>query len=115
MTGFSDQGEPAGAASGRAHFPGLNVDDRAIAFDIVDHSLAPTYRLGDRLIVSPEAEMQMGDRVIAMGADHKLIVGELGRRAERHIEIRPLADGSKALILSKNELTWIARILWVSQ
>lgn len=115
VTGFSDQGEPTGPASGRAHFPGQNVDAQAIAFDIVDHSLAPTYRLGDRLIVSPEAEMQMGDRVIAMGADRKLIVGELGRSAERHIEIRPLADGSEALILNKNELTWIARILWVSQ
>lgn len=115
VTGFSDQGEPTGPASVRAHFPGQNVDAQAIAFDIVDHSLAPTYRLGDRLIVSPEAEMQMGDRVIAMGADRKLIVGELGRSAERHIEIRPLADGSEALILNKNELTWIARILWVSQ
>lgn len=113
--GFSDQGEPTGFDSDRAHFPGQNVDDQAIAFDIVDHSFAPTYRLGDRLIVSPEAEMQMGDRVIAMGADRKLILGELGRSAERHIEIRPLAGGSKALILSKNELTWIARILWVSQ
>lgn len=115
VTGFSDRGEPTGSASGRTHFPGQNVDAQAIAFDIVDHSLAPTYRLGDRLIVSSAAEMQMGDRVIAVGADHKLIVGELGRSAERHIEIRPLADGSNAFILSKNELTWIARILWVSQ
>ena len=115
VTGFSDQGEPTGPASVRAHFPGQNVDAQAIAFDIVDHSLAPTYRLGDRLIVSPAADMQMGDRVIAVGADRKLIVGELGRSAERHIEISPLADGSEALILNKNELTWIARILWVSQ
>ncbi len=114
-SGFSDQVKRAENVLSRVHFPGQNVDDQAIALDIVDHSLAPTYRLGDRLIVSPEAELQMGDRVIAMGEDRKLIVGELGRSAERHIEIRPLTDGSKALIVNKNELTWIARILWVSQ
>ncbi len=112
---FSDTGSTSGADWARAHFPGRNFDARAFALDIVDHGMAPTYRLGDRLIISPDAESQVGDRVVAMCSDEKLIVGELGRSAERHIEIRPLAEGSSALILNKNELTWIARILWVSQ
>lgn len=112
---FSKTGRPNGQSWPRVHFPGRAFDAEAFALDVVDHSLAPTYRLGDRLVVSPHAETQIGDRVVIMSSGRNLVIGELGRSAERYIEIRPLADDAPALILNKNELTWMARILWVSQ
>jgi phage repressor protein C with HTH and peptisase S24 domain len=112
---FDATGRPISAAWDAVRFPGQDFDKRAFALDLNDASLAPTYRQGDRLIVSPSGEYSMGDRIVLMTRDGKLLAGELGRQTARRIELKSLSKQQSSWIFPPSELTWIARILWASQ
>ncbi|NDC90146.1 MAG: helix-turn-helix transcriptional regulator, partial [Bacteroidetes bacterium] len=60
---FNEAGLPCGGAWDEILFPEAG-GSALYAMDIDDHSFAPTYRYGDRLVVSPTAEIRVGDRVI---------------------------------------------------
>lgn len=112
---FDAEGTPKGLSWEDVRFPGQGFNHAAFALDIVDSSLEPTYRLGDRLIISSTAEVHSGDRVLVMTKSEQLIAGELGRRTLRRVELKPLSEIVSPRVFTPSELTWIARILWVSQ
>lgn len=109
---------PALAAAKQQHdeifFP--NEAEGALAVEISDTRLGPVYRPGDIIVISPQAELRRGDRVLVRTAGGELVVGELVRRSGRKITINlHTTNGARAVSLGGNEISWLARILWASQ
>ncbi|MBF0307271.1 MAG: helix-turn-helix transcriptional regulator [Alphaproteobacteria bacterium] len=111
---FDERGGPDGAACDEAPFPEM-IDPKAFAVEIEGDTLHPIYRDGDRLVVSPAAELRRGDRVMAMTAEGRILVRILARRTARKVDLAPLCEDQQALSLGTDQLRWIHRILWASQ
>ncbi|USQ95857.1 S24 family peptidase [Caulobacter sp. RL271] len=110
---FDEAGMPVGAGWDEAPAPDLGKG--LFALEVSGDGLAPVYRDGDRLLVSPTVEPRRGDRVVARTAAGEVLVREMGRVTARTIELLPLNRSSDDRLLSRDEVTWIARIVWVSQ
>jgi phage repressor protein C with HTH and peptisase S24 domain len=111
---LDDSGFPAGAASQDIAFPTAS-DEHAYALKISGQSMAPAYRDGDILIVSPSAPIRRGDRVVVRTRSGDLIAKELKRKSAKTIELKSLDGGDGDLSMASSEIVWIARILWASQ
>ena len=134
---FDAQGYPCGEAWDEVLFP-VTGDDGLYALDIDDHSFAPTYRSGDRLVISPTAAIRVGDRVVVgqvvVGTGPCTVhIGDLLRITARRMDIRVLGNttsgvhaetppkgGNDTNILTvetaaktRDRTHWCARILWV--
>jgi phage repressor protein C with HTH and peptisase S24 domain len=113
---FDAAGMPVG--SGWDEIPAPDLGQGLFALEVTGDDLAPVYRDGDRLLVSPTVEPRRGDRVAARTHAGEVLVRELGRVTARAIELTDLrrsggASGDR--LLSRDEVAWIARIVWVSQ
>jgi phage repressor protein C with HTH and peptisase S24 domain len=60
---FDDAGFPAGTGWKDIAFPEVS-DPHCYALDIAGDSMAPVYRDGDRILVSPSGSVRRGDRVV---------------------------------------------------
>ena len=89
------------------------MDKDIYALEITSSQAAPVYRKGDRLILSAEAEVRPGDRIVVKTTDEEMIIGELLRETHKGVDIR-LFNGKKKRV-SPDEALWLARILWASQ
>jgi phage repressor protein C with HTH and peptisase S24 domain len=110
---FDDAGMPAGAGWDEVATPDLG--EGLFALEVSGGVLAPIYRDGDRLLVSPTVEPRKGDRVVARTNAGEVLVRELGRVTARTIELVALGGAGDDRLLSRDEVAWIARIVWVSQ
>jgi phage repressor protein C with HTH and peptisase S24 domain len=77
--------------------------------------MAPIYKEGTLVIVSPAASIRRGDRVVVKTTDAEVLVNELKRRTARTIELRSIDPGHSERTLPVREVSWIARIVWASQ
>jgi phage repressor protein C with HTH and peptisase S24 domain len=111
---FDDGGFPAGDGWDEIAFPSL-ADEHAYALQISGQFLAPAYRDGDVIVVSPAAPIRRGDRVVARTRDGEVIAKELKRRTPKSIELKSLNAQQADRTLAATDVLWIARILWVSQ
>ena len=122
---FTDQGRPRGGAWDEIPFPDPD-DTGAFALEIAGHGFAPVYRDGDIIVLSPEAEIRRGDRVVLCTrstsdapqdgtATGDTIIGVLRRRSVHTIDLTPLdaLDGERSFSVA--EVAWMARIVWSSQ
>jgi phage repressor protein C with HTH and peptisase S24 domain len=111
---FDAAGMPVGTGWDEAPAPDLG--EGLFALEVSGNDLAPVYRDGDRLLVSPTLEPRKGDRVVARTNVGEMLVRELGRVTARTLELTPLGGGTgDDRLLSRDEVAWIARIVWVSQ
>ncbi|UAL10789.1 S24 family peptidase [Caulobacter segnis] len=110
---FDEAGMPVGKGWDEAPAPDLG--EGLFALEVSGDGLAPVYRDGDRLLVSPTVEPRKGDRVVARTAAGEVLVREMGRVTARTIELLPLDRSGDDRLLSRDEVAWIARIVWVSQ
>lgn len=110
---FDEAGMPVG--TGWDETDGPDVGEGLFALEVAGNELWPVYRDGDRLLVSPTQEPRKGDRVVARTNVGEVLVRELGRVTARTIELSPLGGIGEPRLLSRDELAWIARIVWVSQ
>lgn len=111
---FDDAGYPVGSDWDEIDFP--NLDDRhAYALEVHDNAMAPTYRDGDLLIVSPAANIRRHDRVLVKPVKGDVAAGLLLRRTAQRIELAPFAKGQDAKRLAIRDVAWLARIVWASQ
>jgi phage repressor protein C with HTH and peptisase S24 domain len=109
---FDKEGVPAGAGWQKINFPsGAQV----YALKISGHAMAPAYRDGDIIIVSPLAPIRRGDRVVVRMKSGEMIAKELKRRSEKSIELKSLDGEHAERTVAAADIAWIARILWVSQ
>jgi phage repressor protein C with HTH and peptisase S24 domain len=109
---FDAAGMPVGKGWDEVAAPDLG--EGLFALEVSGDALAPVYRDGDRLLVSPTVEPRKGDRVVARTQGGEVLVRELGRVTARTIELLALGrEGDR--LLSRDEVAWIARIVWASQ
>lgn len=111
---FDETGAPLGAGWDEIEFPGL-VDEGVYALEIAGDALAPVFRDGDRILVSPSVEPRRGDRVVVRTTGGELLVQELARVTARSVELASLDRTGRGRTLDLTEVVWIARILWASQ
>ena len=111
---FDDSGHPAGEGWDELAFPAI-ADDGAYALRIVGDSMAPIYRDGSVIVVSPAATVRKDDRVVVMTKDGHIMVKELKQQTPKVVELRALAKAQKDETLSARDVLWMARIVWASQ
>lgn len=109
---FDDSGRPSGRGWDDIDSPGVG-DPHAYALRISGNALAPIYRSDDVLIVSPEANLRRGDRVVVKTRDGEVSVRELIRQSAGAIELRSLNGKQTDRKLAKRDVLWLARVLWV--
>jgi phage repressor protein C with HTH and peptisase S24 domain len=111
---FDEAGFPVGADWDEIDFP--NLDDRhAYALEVHGDAMAPTYRDGDVLIVSPGASIRRHDRVLLKPLKGEMLAGLLLRRTAQRVEIAPFAQDQEPRRFAIGEVDWLARIVWASQ
>ena len=111
---FDDAGYPAGRGWDEVDFPDLR-DAAAYALEISGDSMAPVYRDGDRIVVSPAAQVRRGDRVVVRTRKGEVMAKQVLRQTAQKIELGSLNPRHPTRVLEMDEVRWIARILWVSQ
>jgi phage repressor protein C with HTH and peptisase S24 domain len=111
---FDDAGYPTGSGWDEVVFPDVG-DPNAYALEVQGDSMVPLYREGDRLVVSPAANVRRGDRVVVKTRDGEVMVKELLRRTARKIELKSLNPAHAERTIPAGEVDWIARIVWASQ
>lgn len=92
-----------------------DADEHSYALEIAGDSMAPLYRDGDIVIVSPAAPVRRGDRVVVKTTDGEIMAKELKRQTARTVELRSINPAYPDRVIPREEVSWIARILWASQ
>ena len=72
-------------------------------------------RRGDRIVVAPGVPVRRGDRGVARTRDGEVLAKVLGRQTDRLVELLSLNPAYPPRELSRDDLAWMARILWASQ
>ena len=111
---FDDGGFPVGGGWDEINFPAV-ADPHAYALEIAGDSMSPAYRDGDRVIVSPEAPVRRGDRVVVKTTAGEILAKELKRQTAKTVELKSLNPEHPDRTIPIQDVRWIARILWTSQ
>jgi phage repressor protein C with HTH and peptisase S24 domain len=111
---FDENGHPAGKAWEQTALPAVD-DEHAFALEISGDALAPLYREGDVVLVSPATAIRRGDRVVVKPREGEIMIGELRRRAAKTLEVAVFGVGGGDRTMSAADVEWIARIVWVRQ
>jgi phage repressor protein C with HTH and peptisase S24 domain len=92
-----------------------DADEHSYALEISGDSMAPLYRDGDIVIVSPSAPVRRGDRVVVKTTAGEILAKELKRQTAKTVELKSFNPAFPERVLQKEEVSWMARILWASQ
>ena len=111
---FTEDGMPAGTGWEEIAFPDRGPD-RLFAVEVSGDSMEPLYRDGDILIVSPDAAIRKGDRVVVRLHNGEVMAKELERRTLQNVELRSLNVDHANRVVPVPDIDWIARIMWVRQ
>jgi phage repressor protein C with HTH and peptisase S24 domain len=111
---FDENGHPTGKAWDQAALPAID-DEHAFALEISGEALAPLYRDGDVVLVSPATAIRRGDRVVVKPREGEVMIGELKRRTAKTLEIAVLGAAGGDRTVAASDVEWIARIVWVRQ
>jgi phage repressor protein C with HTH and peptisase S24 domain len=111
---FDDGGFPVGKGWDEIAFPAVN-DENAYALEISGDSMAPAYRDGDVIVVSPSTPVRRGDRVVVKTRKGEVMVKELKRQSSKSVELKSLNSNHSDRTLAIDDVVWIARIVWASQ
>ena len=111
---FDDAGFAIGAGWDEIDFL-ADADENSYALEISGDSMTPLYRDGDVVIVSPSAPLRRGDRVVVKTTSGEIMAKELKRQTTRLVELRSLNPAFPDRAIPREEVSWMARILWASQ
>lgn len=111
---FDDAGFPVGGSWDEITVPGVK-DLNAYALEISGDSMQPVYRQGDIIIVSPNATVRRGDRVVVRTKRGEVMAKILQRQTSKSIELASFNPEHEPKSLPTEEVMWIARIIWASQ
>ena len=111
---FDESGFPSGKGWTEFMLPTAE-DSHSFALEISSDALAPVYREGDVILVSPGAPIRKGDRVVVKSKAGDVTVATLKRRTAKALELQPLDASAAERTTAASEVGWIARIVWASQ
>jgi phage repressor protein C with HTH and peptisase S24 domain len=111
---FDEAGLPSGRSWTEIALPATE-DSHAFALKISGSALAPVYRDGDIVLVSPGAPQRKGDRVLVRSKAGELTIATLKRRTAKALELQSLGASQSVRSIASGEVAWIARIVWTSQ
>jgi phage repressor protein C with HTH and peptisase S24 domain len=111
---FDDAGFPVGAGWDEIAFPEID-DEHAYALEISGDSMVPVYRDGDRVVVSPAANVRRGDRVVVKTQKGEVMVKQIGRLSAQRVELRSFNPNYEDRNFALAELTFMHRVVWASQ
>lgn len=112
---FTEEGLPAGGPGwDEIDFPDFG-QEKVFALEVTGDSMAPLYRDGDILIVSPTASMRKGDRVVVRLNSGEILAKELRRRSAKTLELATFEAGQEDRTIPAEDVAWVARIMWARQ
>ncbi len=114
---FDEDGYPAGDAWDEVKFPDSDNSDISgtYALEISGDSMEPLYRNGDVLVLSRDATVRRGDRVVLRTTKGEVLAKELLRKTSSKVELKSLNPQHTDRTIATADISWMARILWVSQ
>jgi phage repressor protein C with HTH and peptisase S24 domain len=111
----TEEGLPApGPGWDEIEFPDFG-QEKVFALEVTGTSMAPLYRDGDILIVSPTASTRKGDRIVVCTTNGEILAQELKRRSAKTLELTSFAKDQEDRAIPTEEIVWIARIMWARQ
>jgi phage repressor protein C with HTH and peptisase S24 domain len=111
---FDDGGFPTGQGWDEVLFPHVG-DPHAYALEVSGDSMEPVYRDGDIVVVSPQASIRRGDRVVVKTVEGEVMAKQLVRQSAKKIELLSINHAHEDRILNSEDVLWTARIIWASQ
>lgn len=108
---FDAAGFPMGGEWEEVDFPGLD-DSHAYALEL-NEDLAPYWRRGDVVVVSPSSSTRRGDRILICDRKGKLHLGILSRRTAQRVLVDLPAGQEDSWAVE--DVAWVARVIWASQ
>lgn len=111
---FDESGLPSGKGWSEIALPATE-DSHTFALEISGDALAPVYRDGDIVLVSPGAAIRNGDRVVVKSKTGEVTIATLKRRTAKALELQSLDASQAARTITMSDIAWIARIVWASQ
>lgn len=111
---FNSYGQPVETEWDEIVFPEVS-DEHLFALEVVVDEYEPVYWAGDILIVSPQAEVRRGDRVVVKLVDGEVVAKQLIRRTAKRVELAPLQNSEPDQFIDLKEVEWMFRIVWVRQ
>ena len=111
---FDDAGYPTGGGWEEISFPG-STDPHAFALEISGDSMEPVFRDGDVVIVSPEAGVRRGDRVVVKTLGGEVMAKILKRKTAQKVELGSFNAAHKDREIPLTDIDWVARIVWAQQ
>ncbi|MGA7546789.1 MAG: helix-turn-helix transcriptional regulator [Methyloceanibacter sp.] len=111
---FDDGGFPVGGGWDQIRSPKAD-DENAYALEVTGDSMQPLYRDGGILVVSPNAGVRKGDRVVLRTTDGEVVAKVLVRRTAKTIQLASVNPAHPNLVFPVDRIDWIARIVWESQ
>jgi len=111
---FDDAGFPKEHGWEEIAFPDLS-DTHAYVLEIAGDSMSPVYRDGDRILVSPSANLRRGDRVVVKTLGGEVMAKQLGRLTAQRIELKSLNSAYEDRGFALSDISFVHRIIWASQ
>jgi len=112
---FDSDGYPLSTADWDGiDFP-IEVAKGVYALEVSGTSMLPVYREGDKLVVQPDSDVRVHDRVVVKIKTGEVMVKELLRKTAKQIELKSLNPENPVIVLSPEDVCWMARVIWVSQ
>lgn len=111
---FDESGFPSGKGWSEIALPSAE-DSHAFALEISGDAVAPIYRDGDVILVSPGAPIRKGDRVVVKAKAGEVTIATLKRRTAKALELQPLDATQGERTMAVSNVAWVARIVWASQ
>ncbi|MFS0797938.1 helix-turn-helix transcriptional regulator [Brevundimonas sp. 2P05AA] len=111
---FDDAGLPLADGWEQTELP--TRKDSLFSLRIEGNSMTPLYRPGDRVIVDLDAtEVRRGDRVALRTRTGETLAKEIATMNVREVVLASMNPDYPPRHLARDQILWIARILWVSQ
>ena len=108
---FDAEGRPVRGHWDEAPFPGV-PDPHAFALEISGDGLLPVYRSEDLVVVSPNAEVRRGDRVLLRSQQGELLMAELLDNSEGMLRLKSFSREHVVRELPLSQVQWVSRICW---
>ena len=112
---FDSQGWPILSDDWDAvEFP-FTLNQQVYALEVSGESMEPVYRDGNKLIIAPNAEVRKSDRVVVRTTAGEVMVKELIHKSANQLDLKSLNPKCPDVSLKMSDVSWIARVIWVSQ